>query len=436
MSNFEREISNDEFLADIADADERERFRREFCILDSDEGDRFGFGDRQGGGPNALLNAAITGADLRTSLLGTLQDEALVDEMLQEQQAAATAKARASAYLTRADVQELYDAVSFLTQEYGIFMNGFITVAYTPLGINDGRQMTRLLTDFLDEAGHQMDRWGHRWHAVYVHECSAERGLHTHLLVHIPTGLRKAFVKWAKDDQRSFFKRHCPKMTAAGVDLQLKEPTTVASKASWQWDRVQYMTKGLDPDVMARDLETGALTPLFDLIGQRPNYRRAAGVIPFRQRVGVSKSIRSKSRSNDFPEGLPSLSAFEDRAWPYLRLDSPNLGWEMHEFIVRKGMQNWIEEQRIVRRGDPDLDSYLAMLKLTWEDLPLLSNKDSKQVLDWIWEARVHHVWTARPYSWRRIDWRGWWETLPGLARWGGPGVRKEVANRSAAAHP
>ena len=52
---------------------------------------------------------------------------------------------------------------------------------------------------------------------------------------------------------------------------------------------------------------------------------------------------------------------------------------------------------------------------------------------DWIWEARVHDSWAAKPYTWRRIDWRGWWETLPGWARWGSPAVRKELAKRSAA---
>ena len=74
MSNFDREMTSDEFLAGIEDADERERFRREFCMVEFDEAGRLGFSEPQGSGPHATLNGAIIGADFKTYLLGNASE--------------------------------------------------------------------------------------------------------------------------------------------------------------------------------------------------------------------------------------------------------------------------------------------------------------------------------------------------------------------------
>lgn len=383
-----------------------------------------------GSGPNAALHQAIHGHDHQAYLHDQLGDEELVQETLRSRALALTAKGDAAPYLSRAEVHYVYDAASFLPQEHARLFNVFITLSYRQLGVSNPNEMTKLLTDFLAEADGQIGRWGHAFHWIYVHECSEEHGLHTHILAHVAPALRKPFTEWARDGVNSFFWRHCAQTSKQAVDIVIKAPTQTRSAASWQWDRVQYITKGMNPDLTGRDLETGQLRPLFELLGQKENFRRPAGIIPFRKRVGGSSSIWKGAQAKLTKQGMPILSAFGDRAWPYLRLDAATLGWEVKEHEARKAERSRREAAQIIGVNDDDVRAGIDASDSTTLS-PIASgayrNVPEKEFYHQIRAARGRALFERHPYLWER-NWVGWWRSLPELRRWGSENVRRGLA--------
>ncbi len=420
-----------DFLASIDDAAERARFRREFGLLDEDEDGTLEFDPPTGPAYEAQLGRAIIGGDRESYLGGLLQDEKLVSEALQEETQATAERARAAVHLSRTDVQGFYDATSFLGQEYGLTFNSMITVAYAALGLTDPAAMTKLLTEFLDEAGDQVERWGHPWHAVYVHENSAERGLHTHILATIYPAVRKKFEVWARDGRRSFFRRHCGVATPEAVHIVIKAPTKPSSAVGWQWDRVQYITKGMDPTLTGRDATDGSERSLFELLRVKERYRdRPAGIIPFRQRVGGTQSIWSGAQERAAKDELssPMLSAFGDGAWPYLHLDSCHLGWELQEYRVRQQMRREREGALLFSLNDYEFEGLCAFVVRTGEwprGVPLTPEKEL-ELRRRLRSARLDRYPQPHPFAWDR-PWWGWWHALPGLARWGSRGFKARL---------
>jgi hypothetical protein len=278
MFHSDRECDVYQFLADICDPEERARFRREFGLLDHDSRGHICFAPPGSSGPEGQLGRAIIGHDLVSYFGGLTGDENLAADLVRHEVVRPAERERTRVYISLEDVRTIYDAAAFMGQEYGLCFNAMITVAYKTLGIVEPAAMTKLLTDFLDEAGDQVTRWGYPWHTVYVHENSDERGLHTHILATIDPGVRGAFTTWARDGAASFFWRHCKCATAEAVDIVIKAPTTDLSKVGWQQDRLQYLTKGMDPTLMARDVTDGILRRIIDLVALKERYRnRPAG---------------------------------------------------------------------------------------------------------------------------------------------------------------
>ncbi|WP_134500738.1 hypothetical protein [Microvirga pakistanensis] len=415
-------------LAEIDDIEERARFRREWGLLEDDEDGHRGFCRSTGTGEQTMLNQAVVGYDLESYLGGLLEREDLVAAALRREECARADKARSAEYLSWSDLQTAYRAASFLPQERGLYFNAFITIAYEPLGLSDPNAMTRLLTDFLDEAGDQVERWGYEWHTLYVHEHSAERGLHTHIVATIHPNVRHCFEDWARDGGHSFFWRRCRVTSPTAVDIKIKAPETPLSKARWHWDRVQYMTKGLDPELTARCVSDGRVRPLYELIGLRERYRnRKAGVTPFKQRVGTSRSIGSGAQQQARDEGMPMLSALDDRAWPHLHLDHPSLDWELKEHKARDAERQRRKEALSVDFDDDDMMKAVRRAREIGEipDYPEPVPEDMKiTLMRRVRAARVIANACRHPYTWDRT-WSGWWYTLPEAERWGGRNVKR-----------
>ena len=430
--HLENDFDFTDFLAGISDPEERARFRREAGLLDEDDG-AVAFDPPTGSGYEAQLGRAIIGHDREAYLGGLLHDEPLVREALREEANCIAERDRAALYLSRADVQAIYDATSFLGQEHGLTFNAMITVSYGALGLTDPAAMTELLTDFLDEAGDQVERWGHPWHAVYVHEHSDQRGLHTHILATIHPPVRRKFELWARDGLRSFFKRHRGCATREEVDIVIKAPTKPSSAAGWQWDRVQYLIKTMDPELTARDATDGTVQTLLDLLRVKANYREraAVGVIPFRQRVGGTQSIwaGAQARAAKAEAAMPMLSAFGDGAWPYLHLDSPHLGWELQEHAVRSEMRRRANGLLQFISDDWELPGahFAAICAGEWPAGVPRTPEMTAELRRRVRSAHHARYPEPHPYAWDRT-WDGWWFTLPGLERWGNRTVKSNLA--------
>jgi hypothetical protein len=432
MYEREQEFDVEKYLADISDPEERARTRREFCALEPQRRGRSGFRPSTGSGPQAALNNAIVGADFESYMRSLGESDDDVEDRRREETLIQGARQADKPFLSREDGRAIYDAASFLTQEHNLFFNALITIAYRPLRLSEPDAMTRLLTNFLDESGGRMERWGHPWHYVYVHEHSNERGLHTHVLAHIAPAMRKFFTDWARDGKNSFFWRHCRETSPQAVDIVIKAPTTDRSKAQWQWDRVQYLTKGMDPDLTDRDMTDGTMRPFFDLIAQKENYRRPAGITPFRQRVGGSRLIWTSAQRMAAKEGMPMLSAFGDKAWPYLRLDTIEPAWEAKEHVTRQGEREKRQRAKLVGDGDEEFEAARRAAGLTFSNPNRPTGAEGAAlelaVLRRVRAARLHALIGRHPYQWEPRGWIEWWVTLPNLFRWGSLNAKKGLA--------
>lgn len=117
-----------------------------------------------------------------------------------------------SAVLTD-EVARLYRCLSFAMNQYGVTMNGHMTVAWEVLGIRDHVRAAEVLTEFNARMGKWLKvngngrkrkginstTWGvpERYFYAFVHEHTRDRGFHTHQLIGISDGKARAFAERA-----------------------------------------------------------------------------------------------------------------------------------------------------------------------------------------------------------------------------------------------
>lgn len=406
MRKSKEEMNGFDFLKEIDDLEERERFRREFCMLEPDE-----LGYRRprgivGNGYNSQLNKAILGHTEEQQLVNVLGEEEAA-EVNRRKDAKKKQEGETRQFMSWDQARDVYNAASFLTQEHNLFFNAFITIAYKALKIDEEERMTKVFTSFLDEVGGQMKRWGYEWFYLYVHENSQERGLHTHVLAYVPPKFKKPFTDWCRNSPSSFFWRHCGVASKEAVDIQIKD-IQPHSAARWQWEHIQYVTKGLDPDLIDRDPISGQMKTVFDLIDQRPVYRRPCGVIPFKRRAHGSRLIWDKAQRKAKREGMPMLSAFGDKAWNHLKLHSNLLGWEAKEHQVRTRRR----EQYEIIKGTihPDeANDWIDQHRGHYSDADLGNMELQNQLLCQLRKKKVEVWLTEDVRQWHR-DWMTWWD--------------------------
>lgn len=117
-----------------------------------------------------------------------------------------------SAILTD-EAARLYNSLAFAMDQYGIVMNGHMTVAWELFGVRDHIKAASVLTEFnartrkwLEVDGSGRRRKGTRstvwgpgepFYYAYVHEHASTYGFHTHELFHVSDGKARAFAERA-----------------------------------------------------------------------------------------------------------------------------------------------------------------------------------------------------------------------------------------------
>jgi hypothetical protein len=117
-----------------------------------------------------------------------------------------------SAVLTD-EAGRLYNCLAFAMGQYGVVMNGHMTVAWELLGIKDHAQAAAVLTEFnarmrkwleVDATGRRRKGTkspsygaGEPYYYAYVHENAPTHGFHVHQLFHVSDGKAKAFAERA-----------------------------------------------------------------------------------------------------------------------------------------------------------------------------------------------------------------------------------------------
>ena len=170
----------------------------------------------------------------------------------------------------------LYNAIAFAQWSYGLVLNSHLTITWNLLGVQDHRHAVDILSKFNQEAGKWLavDNTGRRrkntnartWGGkslyvyAYVHECTNERGFHTHELFHAPDGKAKAFSEWAPSrlaelagldglvEDAVFFTPGTKRDGFSPHAARFKK-----NEVERCWAYFRYLIKNLDPD-MAKEV--------------------------------------------------------------------------------------------------------------------------------------------------------------------------------------
>jgi hypothetical protein len=174
-----------------------------------------------------------------------------------------------SAVLTD-EAGRLYNCLAFAMGQYGVVMNGHLTVAWELLGIKDHLKAAAVLTEFnarmrkwleVDATGRRRKGTrsasygpGEPYFYAYVHEHASTHGFHTHQLFHVSDAKAKAFGERAVACLAQL-----TGVTKPPVEAVVITPRTVRDgfapylprfkrneeERSWVWFR--YLAKNLSP---------------------------------------------------------------------------------------------------------------------------------------------------------------------------------------------
>jgi hypothetical protein len=168
---------------------------------------------------------------------------------------------------------KLYNAIAFAQWSYGLVLNSHLTITWSLLGVQDHRHAVDILSKFnqeagkwlaVDNAGRRRKRtntqtWGGRslYVYAYVHECTNERGFHTHELFHAPDGKAKAFAEWTPHRLAELAGLGGPVPDAVFFTPGTKRDGFSPHMARFKknevercWAYFRYLIKNLDPDVV------------------------------------------------------------------------------------------------------------------------------------------------------------------------------------------
>jgi DNA polymerase-3 subunit gamma/tau len=100
------------------------------------------------------------------------------------------------AYLTLREAAHIWDAASFLAQEYGVYLNTRVLVKHGSLGISTEGAAAAFNSQLLRRLSARLLDWtGHELHWLYVHSRTREESLTTTIAMHIP----EDFVAWSEE---------------------------------------------------------------------------------------------------------------------------------------------------------------------------------------------------------------------------------------------
>jgi DNA polymerase-3 subunit gamma/tau len=289
-------------------------------------------------------------------------------------------------YLSKAQVRELWDAASFMTQEYGCLLNTRIIIGHERLGIFDPSVGSELVSDLKHELGLAIRRWDDSsnpdFHWLCVHERGDRFGFSTTVVAYIPESFAELVDEWLFE---SFLpRRFDPALLRDAVRLR----TTHYGSLEWRLRRHQHLMRtlcrGVDPKI--RVWHNGERRALIDVLKIPRRFREPFGVLQLTQRRRVSETIGAGTQGGTRLDRLAPLSAFADEAWDHLWT-----GWEIREHQDR-------ERERKLRANA------IAKINLRWSD-------SAGELQDQARRAELDQVRASFPDDPReRVrSWVGWW---------------------------
>lgn len=288
-----------------------------------------------------------------------------------------------AAHLTKHQVGRLWNAGSLLVQEYGVFFNARVTLTHDQLragGVYDGDEFAR---ELVRQLGMRLKYWRPRanFHWLYVRENIEERGLVTTVALHVPDDLHGDVQHWLVN--HFLWKRLSSLQRRASLRFSSYDrhrSNTVNMRRHLRL--MQMLCRSVNPDLrVSCGGDRRALVDVLAIRGRsKHRFLHVAG-----HRLQISQSLNHKTSDRVRREGLPTLSAFNDKAFDHLLS-----GWEVHEHNDRQ-------------KAKTELEQEFAKIHVEW---PIGVDEQHDLVRD-IAIKKVRLNWSDPRQRLR--DWEGWW---------------------------
>ncbi|HEV2544921.1 MAG TPA: hypothetical protein VGU70_19380 [Methylobacterium sp.] len=220
----------------------------------------------------------------------------------------------ASEYLTADHFDLGYGAVAFANC-MGLVLNTWTTIVWASVGITGDFAVAQADRRFRELLRKRLVKRGLPVAWLWVLERSAKRGLHAHVLSHVP----QVDVYWVKQAIEE-----CVETVAVRPLVRVPGEKTVLVKGRHnraigpQWFWFRYMMKGIRPDTVLNDpARPGHFVPLREIAAMR---RMDPQGMVRTQRFGVSRALQRLSQARQCAEtGLPE-NALRDGAMHFHEL--------------------------------------------------------------------------------------------------------------------
>ncbi|MEQ1941476.1 hypothetical protein ABMA32_03540 [Mesorhizobium sp. VNQ89] len=157
---------------------------------------------------------------------------------------------RLSTGLRGKDYERLWSAVALANLKSHV-LNVHVTIAWSTVGIRGEADVGEANEKFLERMRHCLDDLAipHAW--IWVLERKSKVGVHSHILVHVPSMYHHAFTNWVRSGFRSATGRE-PTDAKASKSIVVR----LARDRDWnqQWVWLHYLLKGVKRGEAIRDL--------------------------------------------------------------------------------------------------------------------------------------------------------------------------------------
>lgn len=202
-------------------------------------------------------------------------------------------------HLTFDDAKELINAYSFMSHQLRPTPM-HLTIRWSKCGLFNARDWMEVQGRLLDKMTRWLKRNGIIAVFMWAREVGGKMGANTHVLLHLPPKHWVAFMTFmtltGQFDQRG---------DPSGTGLHLTGGVFGMMRRSMSAGVVQYMLKGLDPNINVRS--DGKIAPLMDALGVDDRGERRLPIAG--KRIGTSASIGATRRAS---MGWPELSTPEE----------------------------------------------------------------------------------------------------------------------------
>ena len=239
-------------------------------------------------------------------------------------------KDRRDAHLSGQQVQEIYEAATFMIQRYGLFFNTSIELDEATICCSEAQGYTAQTSEFLRELGQNFGRWAKaenlpavqcEFHRIALHERNDRGMLCTRIVFYSPEELASRLTRWFA---QYLARRNHGRAAPAVGRIDHADSRKAAGRNERHWHLVRDLWRGTDPAVAIGG------TALIERLGIVPSRRRPAGAISSR-RFAIGRSLSSASQLEEAGDYAPHLSAFGDQAWDWLFR-----GWEWKVHLERE----------------------------------------------------------------------------------------------------